>query len=40
MDCSDTDSEQDRRAYGVYASLAAEGSDVDDDAAAYLRSVR
>ena len=38
---SDTDSEYDRRAYGQYASLAAEGdSDIDEEAASYLRSVR
>ena len=38
---SDTDSEYDRRAYGQYASLAAEGdSDIDEEAALYLRSVR
>lgn len=38
---SDTDSERDRRAYGQYASLAAEGdSDIDEEAALYLRSVR
>ena len=38
---SDTDSERDRRAYGQYASLAIDGdSDVDEEAASYLRSVR
>ena len=38
---SETDSEHDRRAYGQYASLAAEGdSDIDEEAASYLRSVR
>ncbi len=38
---SDTDSERDRRAYGQYASLAAEGdSDIDEEAASYLRAVR
>ena len=38
---SDADSEYDRRAYGQYTSLAAEGdSDIDEEAASYLRSVR
>lgn len=37
---SDADSEDDRRAYGQYASLDLYGEDVDADAAAYLRSVR
>ncbi len=38
---SDTDSEADRRAYGQYQSLGFENdSDVDEEAAAYLRAVK
>ena len=38
---SDTDSERDRRAYGQYMSLDVDNdSDVDEEAATYLRSVR
>ena len=41
MASSDTDSETDRRAYNLYPSLAYEGDeDIDDEAAAYLSSVR
>lgn len=40
MDSSEADSEEDRRAYGQYASLDAYGSDVDEQAAAYLHSVQ
>ena len=36
---SDADSEEDRRAYGQYSSLALD-SDIDEDAAAYFMSVR